>query len=132
MNTASKMIMVFLTIFITLSSCSKDDMDINNKNDTSTNAEYYVKYVVKCSQSRYYINSFSIATYKKTESFTDIKSKSWTQTYGPVKKGFYATATASSVYPTIEIYVSKNGGPFALKASKTSNDKVTVSYTINF
>jgi len=46
--------------------------------------------------------------------------------------GYYAYAKAQSVHPTIEIYVSKNNGPFALKTSKSDYDEVTASYTINF
>jgi len=124
MNKFLKITTMFLAIFITFSSCNKDEPSVNDN--------YYVKYVVKCSQSRYYVSKFSVNTDKGIVSFSDYQSTYWTQTYGPVKKGFTATATAESVYPTIEIYASKNQEPFALKTTNTSNTKVTASYTIDF
>ena len=126
MNTVSKITTAILVIVISLSSCNKDKVEV------VISDEYYVKYVVKCSQNRWYVSSFSINTDAGTKTFNDYKSTSWTQTYGPVKKGFLASATAVSVVPAIEIYVSKNQSPFALKASKTGSNQVSVSYTIDF
>jgi len=129
MNTVSKITTAILVIVISLSSCNKD----KDKVEMAISDEYYVKYVVKCSQNRWYVSSFSINTDAGTKTFNDYKSTSWTQTYGPVKKGFVASATASqSPVPAIEIYVSKNQSPFALKASKTGSNQVSLSYTIDF
>lgn len=127
MNFLSKIAITISVILISLSSCSKEKDD-----ETIINDEYYVKYVVKCNQGRWYVHTFSINTDKGIQSFNDYKSTSWTQTYGPVKKGFKASATAQSSFPTIEIYVSKNQSPFALKTSKTSSTKVSESYTIDY
>jgi hypothetical protein len=149
MNKYLKISFLLLTFLITLSSCSNDEPStnepcadestINNNDGSATNNDkpatidnYYVKYVIKCSQNRYYVTKFSVNTDKGIVYFSDYLSKYWTQTYGPVKKGFTASATAESTYPTIEIYVSKNNEPFALKATNTKNTKVTSSYTIDF
>ena len=128
MNTVSKITTAILVILISLSSCNKD----KDKVEMGISDEYYVKYVIKCSQGRWYVHDFSINTGAGTQSFKDYKNTYWTQTYGPVKKGFQASATAQSVVPAIEIYVSKNQSPFALKASKTGSDQVSVSYTIDY
>lgn len=132
MNKFLKITTVFLAIFIALSSCNKDEPIINDIDKPIINDNYYVKYVIKCSQSRYYVSKFSVNTDKGIVYFSDYKSTYWTQTYGPVKKGFTATATAESVYPTIEIYASINQEPFALKTTNTRNTQVTASYTIDF
>jgi len=110
---------------MTFSSCKKED-------EKTTNDEYYVKYVVKCSQGRWYVSSFSINTDNGTVGFSNYKSTSWNQTYGPVKKGFKTFVTADSSFPTVEIYVSKNQGPFALKASKTGTGSASASYIVDF
>lgn len=126
MNMLSKVTTTILVIFVTLSSCKKDTEEMSVSDD------YYVKYIVKCSQGRWYVSKFSVNTDKGTVSFNDYKSTYWTQTYGPVKKGFTASATAQSPFPTIEIYVSKNQGAFALKATKTGSTQVSKSYSIDF
>lgn len=124
-----KITAVFLTILLVFSSCSKDEF--GNNNSTSQDV-YYVQYVIKCSLGLYYVSDFRVNTDDGYVNFDNNRTKYWTQTYGPVKKGFNAYAKAQSVHPTIEIYVSKNNGPFALKTSKSDYDEVTASYTINF
>mgnify|MGYP000979819619 CR=1 FL=1 len=123
-----KITTVVFIFVLAFSSCSQGEFD----NNSNLQDVYYVKYVIKCSQGLYYVNQFNVNTDKGYVYFRDNRSKYWTQTYGPVKKGFKAAATAQSVYPTIEIYVSKNNGPFALKTSNTNYDEVTASYTIDF
>lgn len=98
----------------------------------ASNDEYYIKYVVKCSQGRWYVSDFTIKTNTETQSFRNYRGTYWTQTYGPVKKGFTASAIAKSTVPTVEIYVSKNQSAFALKAAKTGSTEVSQTYTINF
>jgi len=56
----------------------------------------------------------------------------WTQPYGPVNKRFKCEVQIGNYIngaPTIEIHVSKNQEPFALKVNKTGN---SASYTIDF
>ncbi len=114
------MIISVLTIFIAFSSC--------NKEETTTNDNYYVRYVISCSYPLIFSNwSVTIPEGKYTKN--DYQTRQWEQTYGPVKKGFKCEVKVGNGEPSIEIYVSKNQEPFALKENKTGN---SASYTINF
>ncbi len=114
-------------MFFILSSCTKDES--NPTNVTSTD-EYYVKYQIKGVGIYNYFSNFSVQTDQRSQSFSGYQYNSWTQTYGPVKKGFVASASVQGNV-TAEIYVSKNNGSFALKASKSSSS-TSVTYTIDF
>lgn len=123
-------VVITLASIFFISSCSKDDNESTDGGPIAS-ADYYVKYVI--SGGMYYINSFSVNTDKGSINFPDgVKNKSWTQTYGPVKRGFAAKVTASTVNPTVEIYVCKEQAPFVLKASESRNNTATASYTIDF
>lgn len=117
------MIISALTIF-TFSSCNKEEMD-NNK--PVINDNYYVKYVIPCSYPRLFSN-WSVTTPEGKYTKNNYQTRYWEQTYGPVKKGFKCEVQVSGE-PTIEIYVSKNQEPFALKMTKTGS---SASYTIDF
>lgn len=125
MNIFFKITTVSLAIFIALSSCKKDETNIT----TNTNDDYYVKYVIKGNGTYIYFSNFSVNTDQGNASFSGYQYHSWTQTYGPVKKGFRTSVSIQSSYVTTEIYISKNNGPFALKASKADGGS---SYTIDF
>ena len=125
MNKFLKITTVFLAIFIALSSCKKDET--NTTTNTTTNDDYFVKYVIIGNGTYIYFSDFSVNTDQGNVSFSGYQYHSWNQTYGPVKKGFSASASVGSSV-TVEIFVSKNNGPFALKASKSGNN----SYTIDF
>jgi len=122
-----------------------------NKENENTNVvadEYYVKYIVN-SSTPYVEGGKSISRTAQitsennsNKSFTFNKS-AWETTIGPVKKGFHASLNSSfsqvfggpnRTYINIEIHVSKNNGPFALKASNTSTQErfsASCKYTIN-
>ena len=123
MNAVSKITTAILVILIALSSCKKDETN------TTTNDDYFVKYVIKGNGTYIYFSDFSVNTDQGNVSFSGYQYHSWNQTYGPVKKGFRASVSVQSSYVTTEIYVSKNNGPFALKASKSDGGS---SYTIDF
>ena len=123
MNKFLKITTVFLAIFFTLSSCEKDETE------ATTNDDYFIKYVIKGNGTYIYFSDFSVNTDHGNASFSGYQYHSWNQTYGPVKKGFRASVSVQSSYVTTEIYVSKNNGPFALKASKSGGGS---SYTIDF
>ena len=129
MNKFLKITTVSLGIFIFLSSCKKDETN------TTTNDNYYVKYAVKGNGPYIYFSDFSVNTDQGNVSFSGYQYHSWNQTYGPVKKGFTVSASVSSSV-IVDIYVSKNNGPFALKASKSgdnsSTSNISQSYTIAF
>lgn len=90
--------------------------------------EYYVKYSITTRQ--YQI--FSDITYADISgekvANKGYSSRAWGITIGPVKKGFRASVRYGWGGGICHIEVSKNGGPFAMKAEA---DK-SVSYTINF
>ncbi|MCP9751201.1 hypothetical protein [Ferruginibacter sp. HRS2-29] len=129
MNKLLNITAVSLAIFIALSSCKKDDK-------AATNDDYYVKYVIKGNGTYAYFSNFSVNTDQGNRSFSGYQYRSWNQTYGPVKKGFRASVSVNSSLVTVEIYVNKNSGPFALKASKSgsnsSTSNISQSYTIDF
>ena len=131
MNTVSKITTAILVILISLSSCNKD----KDKVEMGISDEYYVKYVLKGNGTYIYFSDFSVYTDQGNVSFSGYQYHSWNQTYGPVKKGFRASVSVGSSV-TAEIYVSKNNGPFALKASKSggnsSTSNISQSYTIDF
>ena len=123
--------MFSLVISIALSSCKKDETKT-----TTTNDNYFVKYVIKGNGTYIYFSDFSVNTDQGNMSFSGYQYKSWNQTYGPLKKGFTASVSVKSSLVTVEIYVAKNDGPFALKASKSgdnsSTSNISQSYTIDY
>ncbi len=128
MNNFLKITTMLIAIFIALSSCSKDEPNINENDKPSVSDNYYVKYVI----SSYYpgiFSNWSVTTSEGKYTKNDYQTRHWEQTYGPVKKGFKCEVQVENGGPTIEIYVSKNQEPFALKTTKTG---MTASYTIDF
>ena len=139
-NKMKKVILVLAVLFtaVSFTSCESDDEDFPvEKND-----EYYVKYIVK-SQTIY--STSKIAEIKmennSIEEFT-FNNGNWEMTIGPVKKGFNASFDArhdtsqflARTYIDVEIHVSKNNDPFALKANDNSTDvrmSASASYTVN-
>lgn len=118
------MIISILTIFIFFS-CNKEEAD---NNDTVINDNYYVKYIISSSYPLIFSN-WSVTTPEGNYTKNNYQTRHWEQTYGPVKKGFKCVVQVGNGSPTIEIYVSKNQEPFALKTTKTS---MSASYTIDF
>lgn len=123
------MIISALTIFAFFS-CNKDEIDNSNDNNTTTvvNDNYYVKYIISSSYP-YIFSNWSVTTPEGNYTKSGYQTRYWEQTYGPVKKGFKCEAHVGSGQPTIEIYVSKNQEPFALKTTK---EGYSASYTIDF
>ena len=130
MNIFLKISTVFLVIFIALSSCKKQETI------TTTNDNYFVKYTIIGNGTYIYFSDFSVNSDQGNKSFSGYQYKSWNQTYGPVKKGFNASVAVESSLVTVEIYVAKNGGQFALKATKSggnsSTSNISQSYTIDY
>ncbi len=118
------MIISVLTIFV-FSSCSKEGANNNNDN-------YYVKYIIYGNGTYGRFSNWTVTTPEATYTNSGYQTRSWNQTYGPVKKSFKCEVQVSDYIggaPTIEIYVSKNEEPFALKVTNTGS---SASYTINF
>ena len=129
---------LFVALVIVNFGCSSDDNDdaVNESDD------YYVKYIVKSST----IYSLSRIARIKSENNSNIdftfKNSQWEMTVGPVKKKFAASLVASydtsqtlaRTYIDVEIHVSKNNEPFALKSINSSTDvrmSASTSYTLN-
>ena len=103
----------------------------SNGNSTQQQDEYYVKYTI--SSSFYYFGSITYADVNGTKNDRtgdyNRTSLKWEVIVGPVKKGFNSHVSYSRGSANIvKIEVSKNNGPFVLKAS---GDK-SASYIINF
>ena len=125
-----KKITFFATILVVLimASCDKDNIDnIENDNNPSDNSEYYVRYTVS-SRYPYIFSDVKYADVNGTGSFMNYQTRHWTVTIGPVKKGFNAHVKNEKGTATDEIEISKNGGPFAMKASGNNS----ASYRIDF
>ncbi len=123
-----------LTIFV-FSSCNNEEIDNrndkknnNDNNTTVINDNYYVKYVI-FSIYPYLFSNWSVTTPDGNYSKTGYQTRRWEQTYGPVKKGFKCDVQVKNGQPNIEIYVSKNQEPFALKTTK---EGYSAAYTIDF
>ena len=124
-------ILLYFFCAVSFISCDKDDSE---RSEDST--VYYVKYEAKGAM-KYNIESVTVSTDKGSETITTSKQRSWTQTYGPVSKGFRASITAKGGWATVNIYVCKGDEPFELKKSKSnnvgnSNTSTSASYTIDY
>ena len=115
---------------VILSSCEESNNEyIETPED---NASYYIKYEAS---SRHYLNSVTVNTDKGKQTFSAKTTTKYSEIFGPVSRGFEAsikfnvsvTGTAG-LTNTTHIYVSKENGPFALKASGGTS----ASYTIDF
>ena len=118
-------LVAFVTLFC-ITSCS------NNQDDDALEPEpqsiYYVKYVAHA----YNIVGITSHTYEvaSPDGYKTIESRAEiSETYGPVKKGFTAAVKVKhgGQHNYCKIYVSKDNGPFALKAE----GEYSAYYTIN-
>lgn len=131
---SSWMILLLFSMFSM--SCSPTLGETPNESETPNEEEvvkdeYYVQYEV--GGINHVIHSISVTTPWGTDGLAPgTTAKTWSETYGPVSKGFCANIRVSGTGTLfrVVIRVSKNGGPFALKASKTESGSVSVSYTI--
>jgi hypothetical protein len=120
-----KLLIICILSVFAFSSCSKDD------NSSTTPENYYVKYVIHGNGTYGRFSNWTATTPQGNYTNSGFQVTSWTQTYGPVNKGFLCKVQIGSFIdraPTIEIHVSKNQEPFALKVS---NDGNSASYRIN-
>jgi|26BtaG_2_1085354.scaffolds.fasta_scaffold00362_4 hypothetical protein len=125
----SSTLIISILIIFTFSSCDKKEIDDNRP---QINNNYYVKYIIKGNGTYGRFSNWTATTPDGNYTNNGYQTRSWNQTYGPVKKGFKCEVKIGdyiSGTPTIEIHVSKNDEPFALKATKTDR---TASYTIDF
>ena len=108
---------------VLLFSCSKSD---DTKPDDETKDFYYVRYEA----------SVTVNTDSGIKKFEAVKT--FEEIFGPVSKDFRAEINVDSegagwAETTASIYVSKNNGPFAMKAYKTvTGSEIKLSYKIDF
>ncbi len=116
--------MIFsVSAILSFSSCKKKENNIDDN--------YYVKYTITGNGAYGRFSNWTATTPQGTYSNNGYQTPYWSQTYGPVKKGFKCEVqigNSISAAPTIEIHVAKNSEPFALKVTKTGNSAI---YTIN-
>ncbi len=123
------LVIIFSVLTVsTFSSCSKEDKN----SDTGTSDNYYVKYIINGNGTYGRFSNWTATTPQGTFSNNGYQTRSWNQTFGPIKKGFKCEVQIGDYIggdPTIEIHVSKNQEPFALKVTKTGS---SASYTVNY
>ena len=118
-----------LKIILLLSSVSLFMISCKYRNAPNNSDEYYVKYSITTTPQYHYFRGVTYADINgmMTTKEKDSPSKVWTRTIGPVKKGFRASIQYKEG-GTCQIEVSKNNGPFVLKAE----GKNSANYTIDF
>lgn len=122
---ASLLLILGVFTFFLISSCNK--VGVEDRKDN-----YYVKYIITGNGTYGRFSNWTATTPQGVYTNNGYQTRSWSQQYGPVTKGFKCNVAVGdyiSGAPTIEIHVSKNDEPFALKASNTGS---SASYTINF
>lgn len=101
----------------------------DNNTNREPSAEYYVKYTIKGKGIYGRFSDIVYADVNGTKTASEgYQISSWSVTIGPVSKGFKAYVRNEGGGGDNVIEVSKNGGPFAQKATGWNS----ASYTINF
>ena len=124
------LILISTLAIFTFSSCSKEETD--NTPAPAPVDNYYVNYRITGPGPYGRFSNWTVTTPDGTYSNTGTQVRSWNQTYGPVKKRFKCEVQIGDYIggtPTIEIHVSKNEEPFALKETTTG---ASASYVIDF
>lgn len=116
---------------LTLFSCEKEKDSIPATNDNNRDF-YYVKYQIS-GKVYFYIDGVSYNTEKGACSETFSAAGSFESICGPVSKDFVAQITLTKYRGApadnaTKISISKNNGPFAMKAS----GQYSASYMIDF
>ena len=112
-------VLLFGIVAIIMSGCSKDK------------GSYYVRYDVTLTSVYIGTMTVEVNTEKGVQSF-QTPSKTFSETFGPVNKGFNASVSASHdlYYGTLNtsIYVCKGEDPFVLKATGSSSAEYTIDF----
>jgi hypothetical protein len=106
-----------------------EDNDTNTNTNREPSAEYYVKYTIKGKGIYGRFSDIVYADVNGTKTASEgYQISSWSVTIGPVSKGFKAYVSNKGGGGDNVIEVSKNGGPFAQKATGWNS----ASYKIDF
>ncbi len=137
----SRKSVLLLLFFLSIISVScKDDCPCPEHEEVKD--QYYVKYVVESSTIYSVSRIAEINSADNTTMDFTFGDRKWEVIIGPVEKNFQATLDASyntsqslaQTYIDVEIYVSKNDSPFAIKTSNISENvrmSASTSYTID-
>ena len=135
-----KVILLGAMLLLAFTSCSKSDENKEEIIEPQEVARYYVKFEVTFSTLTSFHNltstvlSCSTENGMKTMSFSDKKTFTWENTYGPVSNNFLASLKCDSKGAIInaKISVSKNSEPFVVKAEGQKESSLSLQYKINF
>lgn len=98
---------------------------------TKEKTNYYVKYDVASTGTNHIgTMTLNLNTERGMQTIST-SSKVFSETFGPVSKGFEATVSAAASYPTYlntSIYVCKGQEPFVLKATGTSSAQYVIDF----
>ena len=131
--------LIIISILFGLTSCNNGELDNckcpDVKKDTVfitvVDDNYYVNYIIQAPGPYGRFNNWTATTPDGIYSNSGTRVSSWNQTYGPIEKGFKCNVQIEEFQggtPTIEIHISKNEEPFALKKSVTG---ASASYVID-
>ena len=119
-------VLFFLSIF-TLTGC--EGFNQPNGGSNQQQDEYYVKYSIDVTGPYQHFWKISYADVDGMKTSNEGNSvKHWTVTIGPVKKGFRASVKNAMGTGMNKIEVSKNNGPFTLKASGEDSATYTIAF----
>ena len=116
-----------VTVILAAAGCGKE----------SKESSYYVKYTGETSTVHIVETTYTVATETGVDTYKTIGAGSdYSETIGPVKKGFQASIACicgetESYYiksQRVTIEVSRDGEPFARKASGTSQASYVIDY----
>ena len=135
----SKLLITSVAILlVVLSGCKKPE----EPDEVKVEDRYYVKYEVEINKNISNTNHITVKTEKGDMSFQTTGNKSFSETFGPVKKNFNARIQVyveemRSATVTVRIYVSKGKEAFVLKKINSAIDPlqanpVVAEYTIDF
>lgn len=129
-----KLCLALLPLFLLFTVCACED-DIHDEDNGGTNVspienndEYYVQYSASINLPYQRLVTIQYTTEKGEVSVKDYRSASWSETIGPVKKGFRAWIKVGNDRATCKISVSKNNSAFAVKATGTQSASFTINY----
>lgn len=132
---------ILFTMIFAIYSCENNN--ISQPNNPTTNEDggeenYYVKYTAEC-VCRYNVN-MEVKVNTEQGLTTFLCEKKFSETFGPVPKGFEckivgidpSSTTENYSDITVYIHISRNEEPFALKAINNGTGSSQASYTIDF
>jgi hypothetical protein len=119
---------LFVLSMLTLTGCEGFNQP-NNGGSNQQQDEYYVKYSIDVTGPYQHFWKISYADVDGMKTSNEGNSvKHWTVTIGPVKKGFRASVKNAMGTGMNKIEVSKNNGPFTLKASGEDSATYTIAF----